>query len=235
MKVGYLINFFGVDEAEDAPGLPDHVFCDGSITETLEQVRTFLQKWIEEGARDGSSDRLRHLTFSLHGPLPEKQCIVDRRTPEQKLAEADSPKSRFYELGAAAKSRFEAGDFKGALGHITELQQILPRFKRNYHYNGAAHDIQIVLGRLALQEGNVEEAKQHLIRAGQSCGSPTMSSFGPNMSLARDLLLAGEKQVVLDYFEACRKFWEMGAERLDIWTMYVNASRLPDFGANLVY
>ena len=62
-----------------------------------------------------------------------------------------------------------------------------------------------------------------------------MSSFGPNMSLARDFLEAGEKQAVLDYFEACREFWEMGGEKLDRWTKFVNADIMPDFDANLIY
>jgi hypothetical protein len=53
------------------------------------------------------------------------------------------------------------------------------------------------------------------------------------MSLAHDLLLVGEREAVLDFFEACKKFWEHGAEELEDWTMYVNAGRIPDFGLNL--
>ena len=55
------------------------------------------------------------------------------------------------------------------------------------------------------------------------------------MSLAKDLLEKGERDVVLEYFEACRKFWKMGEDDLDKWSKEVKAGTIPDFGANLVY
>jgi hypothetical protein len=62
-----------------------------------------------------------------------------------------------------------------------------------------------------------------------------MNSFGPNMSLAKDLLQKGERDVVLEHFELCRKFWKMDRGRVDQWSQDVNAGKIPDFGANLVY
>jgi len=58
----------------------------------------------------------------------------------------------------------------------------------------------VILGRLALREGRIEDAKHHLIEAGRSPGSPQMDSFGPNVSLAKDLLERGEKEIVIEYF-----------------------------------
>ena len=55
------------------------------------------------------------------------------------------------------------------------------------------------------------------------------------MSLAKDLLEAGEKETVLQYFELCRKFWTSHGETLDDWTKEVKAGQVPQFGANLVY
>ncbi len=51
--------------------------------------------------------------------------------------------------------------------------------------------------------------KKYLIAAGKSPGSPQMDSFGPNMTLAKDLLEKGERDAVLEYFMRCRKFWKM--------------------------
>jgi hypothetical protein len=93
----------------------------------------------------------------------------------------------------------------------------------------------LVLGRIAVQEGRMDDAKHHLLEAGKSPGSPVMNSFGPNMSLAQDLLEKGERDVVLEYFELCRKFWQMDRGRLDQWGQDVKAGKTPDFGANLVY
>ena len=71
--------------------------------------------------------------------------------------------------------------------------------------------------------------------AGQTPGSPQLNSFGPNMSLAKELAEKGETDAVIQYFDQCRKFWRMGADKLDTWTKAVKAGIVPDFGGNLLY
>ena len=78
-------------------------------------------------------------------------------------------------------------------------------------------------------------AAEYLLKAGATSGSPQLDSFGPNMSLAKELLEKDQREPVLLYFELCRKFWEMGGERLDRWTKEVNAGITPDFGGSLAY
>jgi hypothetical protein len=112
---------------------------------------------------------------------------------------------------------------------------LLPKYKNDWNYGNAIHDANLVLGRLAVRNGKIAEAKQYLIAAGKSPGSPQMDSFGPNMSLANDLLAKGERQAVLEYFQRCRKFWKLHEEKLDQWSAEVEAGGIPDFGANLVY
>jgi hypothetical protein len=92
-----------------------------------------------------------------------------------------------------------------------------------------------VLGRIALQNGDLTHAKQALLAAGRIKGSSQLNSFGPNMSLAEELLEKGEKDTVLRYFKLCRKFWKNGGEKLDQWEKDVNAGNIPQFGGNLVY
>jgi hypothetical protein len=55
------------------------------------------------------------------------------------------------------------------------------------------------------------------------------------MSLAKDLIEAGERDVVLEYFTLCRSFWKMGQKKLDDWTAMIKGGGMPDFGANLLY
>ncbi len=55
------------------------------------------------------------------------------------------------------------------------------------------------------------------------------------MTLAKALLEAGQSAVVLEYFDECRAFWKMGAQKLDDWSAMVRAGGKPDFGANLLY
>ncbi|MFB3114725.1 MAG: RNA polymerase subunit sigma-24, partial [Nitrospirales bacterium] len=90
-------------------------------------------------------------------------------------------------------------------------------------------------GRLELLDGNLEKAKDYLIESGKTPGSPQLNSFGPNMSLARDLIKKGEEQVVFEYFNLCRQFWELDFGKLSRWTFYIKLGITPGFGANLVY
>ena len=72
--------------------------------------------------------------------------------------------------------------------------------------------VHLTLGRIALADGNVKDAKYRLIAASTIQGSPQLDSFGPDMTLAEELLKAGEKEVVLKYFELCAAFWELGKD-----------------------
>jgi hypothetical protein len=102
-------------------------------------------------------------------------------------------------------------------------------------FGRAIHHGHLVLGRVALVCGDIEKAKEHLIEAGRTNGSPDLNSFGPNMTLAKELLVAGEKDAVLQYFELCKAFWKLGADRLEIWSERVQNDEIPIFGANLRY
>jgi tetratricopeptide (TPR) repeat protein len=153
----------------------------------------------------------------------------------EELAKAKTDQERFYALNDAAKESFVLGKTEDARTYANNLLALLPKFPNDWNYGNAVQDANLVLGRIAVQEGRLEDAKRHLLEAGKSPGSPQMNSFGPNMSLAKDLLEKGERNVVLEHFELCRKFWKMDRGRLDQWSQDVKAGKIPDFGANLVY
>lgn len=157
------------------------------------------------------------------------------RRAEEALNKAKTPEERFYALNDAAKQSFVVGNIEDAQKYADELSALLPQFEKNWNYGNAVQDVNLVLGRIAVREGRMEDAKRCLLEAGKSPGSPQMDSFGPNMSLAKDLLEKGEKEVVLDYFESCREFWKMDNGRLDEWSQQVKEGKTPNFGANLVY
>lgn len=163
-------------------------------------------------------------------------------TPESRLekatntvASAPSEAEKFYALDDAAKQSFVTGKIEDAHNYATELLTLAPKYRADWNYGNAIQDGNLVLGRIAVRDGRIEDAKQYLLEAGKSRGSPTMDSFGPTMSLAKDLIEKGERDTVLQYFELCRKFWKMDYGKLDQWSQEVKAGQTPDFGANLVY
>lgn len=154
----------------------------------------------------------------------------------EELANAKTEADRYHALGNAAKSDFIFGKIEDARNYASELLSLDEKFKGEFWRDGtAAYDANLVLGRIAAQDGRIDEAKQYLLESGKSTGSPVLGSFGPNMSLAKDLLRGGERDAVLEYFELCRKFWTPGDEKLTLWSEDVKAGRTPDFGANLFY
>jgi hypothetical protein len=46
--------------------------------------------------------------------------------------------------------------------------------------------------------------------AGATPGSPQLDSFGPNLTLAKELFEKSKPDVILHYFALCKNFWEDG-------------------------
>ena len=151
-----------------------------------------------------------------------------------RLGAADSDEKKFNALGEAAKESFAAGKIDDAQKYAEQLMALLPNFRQARDYGGAMCDANLVLGRVALRKGNVDEAKRDLIASAQVPVTPDLANNGPNMGLAKDLLEKGEKQAVLDYFELCRKVWSNGGAQLDQWSQQVRDGKAPNFGGNLL-
>ena len=151
------------------------------------------------------------------------------------LSAATNEVERFYALNRAAKKALKAGKTEEARGFANELARLAPAYTNDWNYGNAIQDSNQVLGRIALKEGNVAEAKKRLLDSAESKGSPQMNSFGPNMQLAKELLAKGETQVVVDYLQRCERFWKMGSDRLAGWAQAINMGETPNFGANLEY
>ena len=164
---------------------------------------------------------------SLESPKGRYKFAMER------LAAAQTPEQKFFALGPAAKESFEAGKVEDAQKYAQDLMVLLPDFKDSTDYGGAMSDANIVLGRVALKKGQVEEAKRYLLAAGRSPTSPYLANYGPNMGLAKDLLEKGDRQTVLEYLDLCRKFWSNGSAQLTQWTQQIKDGKTPDFKGNL--
>jgi hypothetical protein len=153
----------------------------------------------------------------------------------ERTFESSKGTPRFYELGEIADEAYEAGNLAKVQQYASELLDVASQFRGDWNYGNALHKGNIVLGRIALQQGDIPTAEQHLLAAGETPGSPQLDSFGPNMTLAKELLEKGERDAVLTYLQSCAKFWKMDDGQLQNWMSTVKAGGVPDFGANLVY
>jgi len=133
-------------------------------------------------------------------------------------------------LADLGKAAFVAGDLEKA---HTYSEQLLHNVADDWNRGNRLHFGNLVLGRVALAKDDIEGAAQYLLAAGRTPGSPQLNSFGPDMSLARDLLERGQTQVVVRYLELCLDFWKMGQDRLKEWIALIEAGRTPDFSRNL--
>lgn len=147
-----------------------------------------------------------------------------------------SPKvSRFYSLNDAIVKAYGGKDLVEVKALCAEYLSLAKKFPNDWNYGNAIHKGNIYLGLVALDEHRIGDSKKHLLKAGDTPGSPQLNSFGPNMSLAKALLKEGEKQTVLEYIGKVSRFWKLKGERLDNWQKDIEVGKIPDFGANLLY
>ena len=127
---------------------------------------------------------------------------------------------------------FAAGDYDRARQCATALLQI-SQGPGVSDQQANRHTANMVLGRLALRDGDAARAGQYLLAMGRTSGSPALDTSGPNMRLAKDLLAAGKRDTVLAYLGECGNFWK--DPQLAQWRSDVTQGRTPHFGANLYY
>jgi hypothetical protein len=92
----------------------------------------------------------------------------------------------------------------------------------------AIHEGHRILGHVALDAGDIEAAKRHLLESAKTPGSPVLNSFGPELTLAKDLLAKGERQAVIQYLESLPRFWQGRQEAIDEWVILIRAGKTPD-------
>ena len=142
---------------------------------------------------------------------------------------------RFSLMTDLARAQLEAGDTEAAQKTAHQILTMAEALKSHWNYGNALHRSNLVLGTAALSAGATEKAKDYLLAAGRTPGSAVLNSFGPNMALARELLLKGERATVIEYLRLCGGFWKSGGVKLAQWIATIERGGTPDFGANLTY
>jgi thiol-disulfide isomerase/thioredoxin len=123
-------------------------------------------------------------------------------------------------LWQLATAEVDAGQLDAAEKDARAALKVLTYGWTSWNAINRAHT---VLGRVALQRGKTTEAREHLL---DSARLPSdAKNFGPDMQLAQALLDAGERDVVSQYLEMCRPFWN--ATMIDRYVASVKNDAMP--------
>ncbi len=174
--------------------------------------------------------QLHHLDSRLRGGAWDPET-AERALAQFELAyELSDELRRGYLLTDLGTSAFHAGNMEKAEAYAEEM---LEGNVEDWNHGNRIHYGNLILGRIALLEGNIEEAKSRLVAAGETPGSPQLNSFGPDMALASELLRRGEADIVLEYLSLCLDFWELGYGDLEDWIAQIENGNTPNFRHNL--
>jgi hypothetical protein len=179
----------------------------------------------QDYASDGVG-RQRLQALEKQFPRSPQQVFLDT----QQARDVPGGLPRTLALPTLAKAALAAGEWEKAVAYAQEGLD-------NPGGTGGQciFDCNMVLGEVALHNGDVPAAARYLVASGKTSGSPALSTFGPGMALAKELLDKGERDAVLEFFTLCKAFWKDRAKQLDEWSDTVRKGGIPRFGANLVY
>jgi tetratricopeptide (TPR) repeat protein len=147
----------------------------------------------------------------------------------EKAAEKQPDSEHFYLLDDLAWEAFKSGNYSKAETYAKKLLEAANKHTNDWNQGNAIYYGNSVLGLLALQKKDTNQARQYLLAAGESKGSPQLNSFGPNMLLAQKLLETGEKETVLQHLDQLAKFWQSGRDNLAKWKEQIRHGETPKF------
>ncbi len=158
-------------------------------------------------------------------PRSSEQVLAD----DEEDATGRDAEERFGLLPRLAVQAAHMEAWDKAKTFVTELVAALPQHVGQPDYGDAYFDAHMTLGLIALHNDDVATAGKELLESAHMSGSPVLSSFGPDMGLAEELLHKGESGAVLDFINQCRTFWTMGSAQLDGWSETIRQGGIPVF------
>lgn len=201
-----------------------------------------VMMWGRTALADADGDDRKSLAADL---LKEAEAILDITAATKQPQELAERVDLFRVVGMSA---VETGDLAKARSAAEKLAaadaQKDPAVKS---VGFAGHYAAIILGRVALREGKMDEARAKLQEAGKSV-PPGARRFnfrlgvnsdivpgpsGPDVVLAKEMLEKGERDAVIAYFAQCEP--ELTNSRADIWIKLVRAGKMPHFTQGLEY
>jgi len=145
--------------------------------------------------------------------LREEQSAATRVAIDL-LAHLDRDRPRGTELDVAQEgwAALGRGDLRVAASAAESLlKQAGAMPDDDWDHGNLLHDGHIIRGHVQLRLGDVAGAEAALRAAGAVRGSPHLDSFGPDLSLAWEMLRLNRDEAVLNYLHAIARFWSPDA------------------------
>lgn len=112
---------------------------------------------------------------------------------------------------------------------IHKIYKAYKRFGSAHSQNDDYHNEHYtVMGLLAMQHGDIIKAYEYLIESSKIKSTPVLSSFGPELSLAKKLLRYGEKEKVIEYLTLIRPIWKFYQNQIDLWIIQIRQGKSLD-------
>jgi tetratricopeptide (TPR) repeat protein len=172
---------------------------------------------------------LRSLRFHRSGE-PEharEEATEALRWFENALERERGASQRLVTLPDACKAALAVGEPERARALAEEMLSRTASAPVDWDTGNAIYGAHSILGEIALREGAIDRAKDHLRLAGLTPGSPQLDSFGPDLRLADALLQRGERSAVVAFLREIGRFWQDGRSRIELWCLEIERGDTP--------
>lgn len=171
------------------------------------------------------------LANDAHGAKRRRHATRALKAFQASMALEPSDRARWYRTKDLARSALYAGELTLAREAAESMLEQASAYD-DWNTGNAVHHGHTILGMLALEADDADAAAQHLLAAGATRGSPQLNSFGPDFSLAREVLKRGRRNEVIEYLRRVTSFWGMGAGDPERWSREIERTGRTSFERN---
>ncbi len=166
----------------------------------------------------------------LEGNQRQALALKTLKEFEEALSLTEGSTGRYNVLLHLPEAAFYAQQFDSACNFSVKLLDQAHELDEElqpagiWSYVDAINRANVILGRVAVRRGQLDNAKQFLLRAAKIKGTGTFFP-GPDTELAQELLEGGQRAAVLEYVNLCTKVWtdQRNLQSLNRWTALIKA------------
>ena len=162
------------------------------------------------------------------GLIDSDQIAAKIKELEQTRFEQSDVKGASYVFAELAGCAFAAGFDDDAFRLANMSVNSAEPSSGSDAFDDPLHVANILLGRMAIRSSDKKEAARYLLDSARVCRSVHPEPVGPDVVLAGELLAAGERDTVEEYFTTCAGLWLEGRKLLMGWADEIKRGQTPD-------